>query len=96
MARRGRRKFTDEYKAEVVALVRSSGKGIASNQPRPRPDRDGRSRVGAAGRGGRRHAQRIEQRGTRGVDASSPPGARARRRRTILKKAATFFAKEIR
>jgi transposase-like protein len=30
MARRGRRKFTDEYKAEVVALVRSSGKGIAA------------------------------------------------------------------
>ena len=30
MARRERRKFTDEYKAEVVALVRSSGKGIAA------------------------------------------------------------------
>jgi len=28
MARRERRKFTDEYKAEVVALVRSSGKNI--------------------------------------------------------------------
>ena len=28
MARRQRRKFSDEYKAEVVALVRSSGKGI--------------------------------------------------------------------
>ncbi|MBJ7594062.1 MAG: transposase, partial [Candidatus Dormibacteraeota bacterium] len=28
MARRERRKFTDEYKAEVVALVRSSGKSI--------------------------------------------------------------------
>jgi transposase len=28
MAPRERRKFTDEYKAEVVALVRSSGKGI--------------------------------------------------------------------
>ena len=30
MARRERRKFTDEYKAEVVALVRSSGKRIAA------------------------------------------------------------------
>jgi len=30
MARRERRKFTDEYKPEVVALVRSSGKGIAA------------------------------------------------------------------
>ncbi len=30
MARRERRKFTDAYKAEVVALVRSSGKGIAA------------------------------------------------------------------
>ena len=28
MARRERRKFSDEYKAEVVALVRSSGKNI--------------------------------------------------------------------
>ncbi len=28
MARRERRKFTDEYKAEVIALVRSSGKSI--------------------------------------------------------------------
>jgi transposase len=28
MARRERRKFTDEFKAEVVALVRSSGKSI--------------------------------------------------------------------
>ena len=28
MARRERRKFSDEYKAEVVALVRSSGKSI--------------------------------------------------------------------
>ena len=30
MARRERRKFTDEYKAEVDALVRSPGKGIAA------------------------------------------------------------------
>jgi len=28
MGRRKRRKFTDEYKAEVVGLVRSSGKSI--------------------------------------------------------------------
>ncbi len=28
MARRERRKFTDEFKAEVVALVGSSGKSI--------------------------------------------------------------------
>ena len=28
MARRERRKFSDEYKAEVVALVRSSGRSV--------------------------------------------------------------------
>jgi transposase-like protein len=30
MARRERRQFSDEYKAEVVALVRSSGKGVGA------------------------------------------------------------------
>ena len=30
MARRERRKFSDEYKAEVVALVRSSGKSVGA------------------------------------------------------------------
>ncbi len=30
MARKERRKFSDEYKAEVVALVRSSGKSIGA------------------------------------------------------------------
>jgi transposase len=30
MARRERRRFSDEYKAEVVALVRSSGKTVGA------------------------------------------------------------------
>ena len=96
MARRERRKFTDEYKAEVVALVRSSGKGIAAiscdldltetavREWVQRADIDGGTRNGLS------TAEREEltrlRRQVRVLDEG----------RTILKKAATFFAKEIR
>jgi transposase len=96
MARRERRKFTDEYKAEVVALVRSSGKGIAAisrdldqtetavREWVQRADVDGGTRNGLSS------AEREEltrlRRQVRVLEEE----------RTILKKAATFFAKEIR
>ena len=95
MARRERRKFTDEYKAEVVALVRSSGKGIAAisrdldlteavREWVQRADIDGGTRNGLSS------AEREEltrlRRQVRVLEEE----------RTILKKAATFFAKEIR
>jgi transposase len=96
MARRERRKFTDEYKAEVVALVRSSGKGIAAisrdldltetavREWVQRADVDGSTRNGLS------TAEREEltrlRRQVRVLDEE----------RTILKQAATFFAKEIR
>ena len=96
MARRERRRFSDEYKAEVVALVRSSGKSIgaisrdlgltetAVRDWLKRADVDGGKRNGLT------TAEREEL-------------SRLRRQvrileeeRTILKKAATFFAKETR
>jgi transposase len=96
MARRERRKFTDEYKAEVVALVRSSGKGISAisrdldltetavREWVQRADVDGGTRNGLS------TAEREEltrlRRQVRVLEEE----------RTILKKAATFFAKEIR
>lgn len=96
MARRERRKFSDEYKAEVVALVRSSGKSIgeisrdldltetAVREWVERAEVDGGKRIGLT------TAEREEL-------------SRLRRQvclleeeRSILKKAATFFAKETR
>jgi transposase-like protein len=96
MARRERRKFSDEYKAEVVALVRSSGKSIgeisrdldltetAVREWVQRADVDGGKRNGL-------------------TTAEHEELSRLRRQvrvleeeRAILKKAATFFAKEIR
>jgi transposase len=96
MARRERRKFTDGYKAEVVALVRSSAKSIAAisrdldltetavREWVQRADIDGGTRNGLSS------AEREEltrlRRQVRVLEEE----------RTILKKAATFFAKEIR
>ena len=96
MARRERRKFTDEFKAEVVALVGSSGKSIgqisrdldltetAVREWVQRADVDGGTRNGLS------TAEREEltrlRRQVRVLEEE----------RTILKKAATFFAKEIR
>jgi transposase-like protein len=96
MARRERRKFSDEYKAEVVALVRSSGKSIgeisrdldltetAVREWVQRADVDGGKRNGLT------TAEREElsqlRRQVRVLEEE----------RSILKKAATFFAKETR
>ena len=96
MGRRERRRFTDDFKAGVVGLVRSSGKSI------PEVSRDLDLTESAA----RGWVQRAETRG------SSPGGLTAAEReelgrlrrqirlleeeRTMLKKAAVFFAKETR
>jgi transposase len=96
MARRERRKFSDEYKAEVVGLVRSSGKSIgeirrdldltetAVREWVQRADVDGGKRNGLSS------AERDElsrlRRQVRVLEEE----------RSIPKKAATFFAKETR
>ena len=96
MERRRRRKFTDEYKAEVVGLVRSSGKSVGQVA------RD----LDLTETAVREWVQRAE------VEAGKRPGLTAAEReelvrlrrqvrvleeeRTILKKAAAFFAKETR
>lgn len=96
MARRQRRKFSDEYKAEVVALVRSSGKGITAicrdldlTETTVR-EWVKRGDVDAGKRNGLTTAEREElsrlRRQVRVLEEE----------RTILKKAATFFAKETR
>ena len=96
MARRERRKFTDEFKAEVVALVRSSGKSIGQIS------RD----LDLTETAVREWVKRAEaDEGTRDglTTAAREEIAQLRRQvrvleeeRTILKKAAAFFAKEIR
>ena len=96
MERRPRRKFTDEYKAEVVALVRSSGKSVGQVAR----DLDltetavrewvTKADVEAGKRSGITAAEREElvrlRRQVRVLEEE----------RTILKKAAAFFAKETR
>jgi transposase len=96
MARRERRKFTDEFKAEVVALVRSSGKSIgqisrdldltetAVREWVKRAEVDGGVRDGLTTSAREEIAQLRRQ--VRLLEEE----------RTILKKAAAFFAKEIR
>ena len=96
MARRERRKFTDEFKAEVVALVRSSGKSIgqisrdldltetAVREWVKRAEVDGGMRDGLTTAAREEIAQLRRQ--VRVLEEE----------RTILKKAAAFFAKEIR
>ena len=96
MARRQRRKFSDEYKAEVVALVRSSGKGITAicrdldlTETTVR-EWVKRAEIDGGNRNGLTTAEREElsrlRRQVRVLEEE----------RTILKKAATFFAKETR
>ena len=96
MARRERRKFSDEYKAEVVALVRSSGKNIGEIS------RD----LDLTETAVREWVQRADvDKGTRNGLSTTEREELSRLRRqvrvleeerSILKKAATFFAKETR
>lgn len=96
MPRRERRKFTPEYKAEVVALIRSSGKTVGQ------VSRD----LGLTETSVREWVQKAEiEEGTRpGLTAAEREElVRLRRQvrvleeeRAILKRAAVFFAKETR
>jgi transposase-like protein len=95
MARRQRRKFSEEYKAEVVALVRSSGKSVGEI-----------SRDVDLTETAREWVQRADvDKGTcNGLSTTERDElSRLRRQvrvlekeRSILKKAATFVAKGIR
>lgn len=95
MGRRERRRFTDEFKAEVVGLVRS-GQNVAE------VSRDLDLTQSAV----RNWVQRAESNGSRASVFSTTEReelGRLRRQvrvleeeRTILKKAAAFFAKETR
>jgi transposase len=96
MGRRERRRFTDEFKAEVVGLVRSSGKSI------PEVSRD-LDLTESAVRGWVQRAETQSSRSGGLTAAEREELARLRRQvrvleeeRTILKKAAVFFAKETR
>ena len=96
MPRRERRKFTPEYKAEVVALVRNSGKTVGQ------VSRD----LGLTETSVREWLQKAE------IEEGKRPGLTAAEReelvrlrrqvrvleeeRAILKRAAVFFAKETR
>ena len=96
MERRPRRKFTDEYKAEVVQLIRTSGKSVGQVA------RD----LDLTETAVREWVQRaeVEQGKRAGLTAAEREElVRLRRQvrvleeeRTILKKAAAFFAKETR
>ena len=96
MARRERRRFSDEYKAEVVALVHSSGKTI------PEVSRD----LDLTETAVRDWVQRAEVDGGRRDGVTSTERAELarlrrenrvlREERVILRKAAAFFAKETR
>ena len=96
MGRRERRRFTDEFKTEVVGLARSSGKSI------PEGSRDLDLTESAV----RAWVQRADSRSSHGGSLSAAEReelSRLRRQvrvleeeRTILKKAAAFFAKETR
>ena len=92
MGRRERRRFTDEFKAEVVGLVRS-GRSVAE------VSRDLDLTESAV----RTWVHRAEDRGSSLSVAEREELSRLRRQvrvleeeRTILKKAAAFFAKETR
>lgn len=96
MARRKRRKFTDEFKAETVALIRATGKSVAEvsrdldlsetavrNWLRQADIEAGKGPEGALTRAEREELTQL-RRETRQL----------RMERDILKKAAAFFAKE--
>ena len=98
MVRRQRRKFSDEFKAETVQLVRSTGKSIAEaardldlseNSVRSWV-REAEIEAGRGPEGALTKAERDELRELR------KENRQLRMEREILKKATAFFAKESR
>jgi transposase len=96
MEKRKRRKFTAEYKAEVVRLVRGGGKsigevtrdlGLTETAVRHWVKQAGVD-AGGGGTGGLTTAERAE------LVALRREAKQLRMEREILKKAAAFFAKE--
>ena len=69
MAKRKRRAFTKEFKAQTVRLVRESGKAVGDGGAGTGPDGDGAAELGAAGRDrrGPGGAGRADDRGARGA-----------------------------
>lgn len=98
MARRQRRKFSDEFKAETVQLIRSTGKSIAeaardldlSESSVGNWVRDAEIEAGRGPEGALSKAERDELRDLR------KENRQLRMEREILKKATAFFAKESR
>ena len=98
MARRQRRKFSDEFKAETVQLIRSTGKSIAkaardldlSESSVGSWVRDAEIEAGRGPEGALSKAERDELRELR------KENRQLRMEREILKKATAFFAKESR
>jgi len=96
MAKRARRKFTAEYKAEVVRLVRDGGKTVGQvardldlteSAVRHWVEQSGID-AGGGGTGPLTTAERAE------LVALRREARQLRMEREILKKAAAFFAKE--
>lgn len=96
MARRQRRKFSDEFKAETVQLIRSTGKSIAeaardldlSETAVRNWVRDAEIESGRGPEGALTKAERDELRHLR------KENRQLRMEREILKKATAFFARE--
>ncbi len=97
MEKRARRKFTAEYKAEVVRLVRDGGKGIGQvsreldlteSAVRHWVSQSAIDAGGGGGTGALTTAERAE------LVALRREARTLRMEREILKKAAAFFAKE--
>ena len=97
MGKRTRRRFTAEFKAETVRVVRESGKSVGDGRARARPDRDGAAALGGAGGRSMPDAGAI---GALTTDEREELAQLRREVRTlrmerdILKKATAFFAKE--
>lgn len=92
--RRARREFTDEFKAEAVALVHSSGKSVGRvAQDLDLTETTLRNWVGkAAARDGRPAKLNLDERSELGHLREE--NRVLRMERDFLKKAAAFFAKE--